>query len=296
MKTTQVTDGVFRLSANVENILFEGMWPIPNGIALNSYVVKGEKAAIIDGVCTWEGVPETLFQQLGQAQIDYFEREAARYYADIVAAFSQPTLKAVKEVEALDPEIVAPGHGIVWRDKPQKIIDDYRRYANYSRGPAKPEVTVLWGSMYGNTEAGVQPVVEGIESENLRVRRHKVPDTHIGFVLQSVWESSGVVIGVPTYEYKLFPPMAYALDEIGRKRAQNRKAFSFGSYGWSGGAQKELREIVERNRMKWDFLDPVEFAGRPSEEDKERLRERGRELARRVKEWCRQSERQTTSP
>ncbi|MFP4205453.1 MAG: FprA family A-type flavoprotein [Spirochaetaceae bacterium] len=409
MRTTKVTDGVYRLSANVENILFEGMWPIPNGIAMNSFVVKGEKAAIIDGVCTWEGVPEELFgqldqmnvkledidyviinhmepdhsgwlepfselrgdnnfeilctqravpllesfygitdnvrpvksgdtvdlgngrvlafeeipnvhwpetmatydtksktlfpcdafgsfgsvsddapydDQLDQDQIDFFEREAARYFADIVAAFSVPTQKALDKVESLDVDIIAPGHGIVWRRNPQKIIDDYRRYASYSKGPAKPEVTVIWGSMYGNTEQGVQPVVEGIESEGLKVHVHEVPETDTGFVLQSVWESSGVVIGMPTYEYKMFPPMAAMVDEIGKKKAFNRKAFSFGSYGWSGGAQKELEEIAERNKMKWEFLEPVEFKGRPTEEEKELLRARGRELATRVKEWC----------
>jgi flavorubredoxin len=104
--------------------------------------------------------------------------------------------------------------------------------------------------------------------------------------MQSVWESSGVVLGMPTYEYKMFPAMAFVVDEIGKKKAFNRKAFSFGSYGWSGGAQKELQDIVERNKMKWDFLDPVEFKGKPTEEEKESLRERGKELARNVKEWC----------
>ncbi|MGM0673539.1 MAG: FprA family A-type flavoprotein [Spirochaetota bacterium] len=409
MRTTQVTDGVFRLSANVDNILFEGMWPIPNGIAMNSYVVKGEKAAIIDGVCTWEGVPEELFEQLDQmnvkledidyviinhmepdhsgwlepfsklrgddnfeilcteravpllesfygitenirpvksgdtldlgagrvlafeeipnvhwpetmatydtasktlfpcdafgsfgsvtddapyddqldqSQIDFFEREASRYFADIVAAFSVPTQKALAKVESLDIDIIAPGHGIVWRENPQKIVEDYRRYASYSKGPAKPEVTVIWGSMYGNTEEGVQPVVDGIEGEGLTVHVHEVPETDVGFILQSVWESSGVVLGMPTYEYKMFPAMAAVVDEIGKKKAFNRKAFSFGSYGWSGGAQKELAEIVERNKMKWEFLDPVEFKGRPTDEEKELLRTRGRELALAVKEWC----------
>ena len=409
MRTTQVTDGVFRLSANVDNILFEGMWPIPNGIAMNSYVVKGEKAAIIDGVCTWEGVPEELFEQLDQmkvkledidyviinhmepdhsgwlepfsqlrgddnfeilctqravpllesfygitknirpvksgdtldlgdgrvlafeeipnvhwpetmatydtktktlfpcdafgsfgsvtddapyddqldqSQIDFFEREASRYYADIVAAFSMPTQKAIDKVESLPVDIIAPGHGIVWRKNPQKIVDDYKRYASYSKGPAKPEVTVIWGSMYGNTEQGVQPVVEGLESEGVKVHVHEVPETDAGFVLQSVWESSGVVLGMPTYEYKMFPAMAAVVDEIGKKKALNRKAFSFGSYGWSGGAQNELQEIVERNKMKWDFLEPVEFKGRPTEEEKELLKQRGKELAVKVKEWC----------
>ncbi|PIE03751.1 MAG: hypothetical protein CSA76_07215 [Spirochaetales bacterium] len=39
MKSTQVTDGIYRLSANMEDILFEGLWPIPNGVAMNSYIV-----------------------------------------------------------------------------------------------------------------------------------------------------------------------------------------------------------------------------------------------------------------
>ena len=409
MRTTQVTDGVFRLSANVDNILFEGMWPIPNGIAMNSYVVKGEKAAIIDGVCTWEGVPEELFEQLDQmkvkledidyviinhmepdhsgwlepfsqlrgddnfeilctqravpllesfygitknirpvksgdtldlgdgrvlafeeipnvhwpetmatydtksktlfpcdafgsfgavsddapyddqldqSQIDFFEREASRYFADIVAAFSMPTKKAIDKVESLPVDIIAPGHGIVWRKNPQKIVDDYKRYASYSKGPAKPEVTVIWGSMYGNTEQGVQPVVEGLEAEGVKVHVHEVPETDVGFILQSVWESSGVVLGMPTYEYKMFPAMAAVVDEIGKKKAFNRKAFSFGSYGWSGGAQKELQEIVERNKMKWDFLEPLEFMGKPTDDEKELLKQRGKELAVKVKEWC----------
>jgi hypothetical protein len=38
--------------------------------------------------------------------------------------------------------------------------------------------------------------------------------------------------------------------------------------------------------MNWEFLEPVEFKGRPDEQERELLRDRGRELARTVKEWC----------
>ncbi len=407
MRTTAVTDGVYRLSANVDNIKFEGMWPIPNGISMNSYIVKGEKAAIVDGVCDWDGVPETLYEQLDQMnvaledidyviinhmepdhsgwlesfkklrgdfsiycterakallesfynitndittvksgdtldlgggrvlqfeeipnvhwpetmatydtksktlfpcdafgafgsvdsdapyddgltqeQIDYFEREASRYYANIVAAFSMPTKKAIDKLANVDIDIIAPGHGIVWRKDPMKIVNDYVRYAGYSKGPAKPEVTVIWGSMYGMTEMAVQPVVEAIEEEGLTVHVHRVPETHTSYVLQSVWESSGVVLGMPTYEYAMFPAMANVVDELGKKKAQNRKAFRFGSYGWSGGAQKELDHLVERHKMKWDFLEPVEFKGAPTKEELDLIRQRGKELAHAVKEWA----------
>ena len=70
MQATQVVDGVWRLSANVDEILFEGMWPIPHGFSMNSYIVKGDKVAIIDGVCDWDGVPETLYEQFRQMNVD----------------------------------------------------------------------------------------------------------------------------------------------------------------------------------------------------------------------------------
>ena len=83
----------------------------------------------------------------------------------------------------------------------------------------------------------------------------------------TVFKSAGVIIAAPTYEYKLFPPVAAAIDELGRKRVTGKAAFRFGSYGWSGGAEKELKEIIERNNMKWDFVESVEFEGSPKEDD-----------------------------
>jgi flavorubredoxin len=407
MRATEVTDGIYRLSANVDNILFEGIWPIPHGVALNSYIVKGEKCAIVDGVCDWDGVPETLFEQLDQIdvdindidyviinhmepdhsgwleafrrlrpeftiyttekakalleafyqikndvhcvesgdtldlgdgrvlafqeipnvhwpetmatydtksktllpcdafgsfgsvnsdapyddqltqeQIDFFETEAERYYANIVGAFSIPTKRALDAAGKLDIDIIAPGHGVVWRQHPEKIVQDYYRYVSYSKGPAKEKITLIWGSMYGMTEQAVAPVIEGIESVGVPVVVHRVPETHMSYIIASVWESSGVVLAMPTYEYKMFPPMAAVLDEIGKKRAQNRKAFRMGSYGWSGGAQKELDDIVKRNRMQWEFIEPVEFKGAPTEEDKLLIKQRGTELAQAVRSWC----------
>ena len=70
MNVTKVTDNTFKLSVNVENILFEGLWEMPNGVLVNSYIIKGEKTAIVDGVCGWDGVPESLFKLLDELEID----------------------------------------------------------------------------------------------------------------------------------------------------------------------------------------------------------------------------------
>jgi flavorubredoxin len=92
---------------------------------------------------------------------------------------------------------------------------------------------------------------------------------------------------MPTYEFKMFPPMAATLEEMGKKKIQNRKVFSFGSYGWSGGAQKELAEINTRLGMNWDFIEPVEFLGAPGEEELQKIEKGILDLVNDVKDICR---------
>ena len=55
MKAVEIAKDVYGLVANIGNRdLFEGIWPIPHGVSLNSYIVKGEKVALIDLVKDWE--------------------------------------------------------------------------------------------------------------------------------------------------------------------------------------------------------------------------------------------------
>jgi flavorubredoxin len=403
MNVTSVANGIFQLSVNVENILFEGLWDIPNGVALNSYIVKGEKTAIIDGVCGWDGVPENLFKLLDEINVEldsidyviinhmepdhsgwiedfrklnpnfeilcskpasdllnafyehtenirvvkdgdsldlgngkklsfcsipnvhwpdtiatydnetetifpcdafgsfgkiekshfdedftdkefeFYEQEAVRYYSNIVASFTVPVQKAIEKCGTVPIKIIAPGHGLIWRKNPQKIIDDYIRYASYQKGPAKKEITLIWGSMYGMTEKAVNLAKEILDNSGIKVHIHNVPEDSIGDILTSAWTSSGIIIAAPTYEYKMFPPMISVIDELGRKKVQNRKAFYMGSFGWSGGAVRDMDETITKERMNWDFIDKFEFKGSPKENDLQHIKEKINELVEIVK-------------
>ncbi len=387
MSISKTADGIYKLTTNMEGILFEGIWEMPHGVALNSYVVRGEKTAIIDGFCGWDGVPETFFKMLDEMEVDFekldyviinhiepdhsgwideikalkpdveiictkaaenllkafygeigrirtvrdddvvdlgggrrlifycipnvhwpdamvtfdeqsgalftcdafgsfglvegegydealspdkrvfYEREAVRYYANIIATFSPFVKRAIEKCEKLPIKIIAPGHGIVWRKDPEKIIEDYRQYASYASTPARREVVLIWGSMYGMTQLAVKRIIETVEKSNVVFKVHQVPETSWGTVLASVLTATGVILAMPTYENKMFPPMAAVLDEIGKKKIQDRIAFRTGSYGWSGGAERELEAICDRHQINWQFLPSVEFKGKPSEEE-----------------------------
>ena len=77
MKVYSINDSIHCLHADIETTdLFEGIWPIPHGVSLNCYLVKGEKTALIDLFRDWTDAPsqiEAQLQQLGHnlGSIDY---------------------------------------------------------------------------------------------------------------------------------------------------------------------------------------------------------------------------------
>ncbi|MDR0624420.1 MAG: FprA family A-type flavoprotein [Treponema sp.] len=72
MKAQLVGEGVYCLHADIRTTdLFEGIWPIPDGVSLNSYVVKGEKTALIDLVRDWTGAPKQLAECLTSIGLDF---------------------------------------------------------------------------------------------------------------------------------------------------------------------------------------------------------------------------------
>ncbi len=405
MKAVKITEGIYCLPVNLESYkLFEGMWPMPNGISINSYIVQGEKTALIDlledvgtkpadfdaemasigisakdidylilnhmepdhtswlpvfharnpdmkiiltskakqllkdfcgiennvevikdgdsldlgkgkvltfyetpnihwpeTMMTYESSSGTLFScdafgsygtlndvyfddQLSTSQHDFFINEALRYYANIVSSFSTFVSKGIQRLSTLDIKVIAPSHGIIWRENPEAIIDSYSRFAGYLNGPAEAEVTVIWSSMYGNTEKLVNNIVQGVRSAGLPVHVHRVPDDHVGLILASAWKSSGIILGMPTYEYEMFPPMAWVLDMFRRKKIWNKKVLRFGSAGWSGGAQRELDHLTEK--LKWEFIDPIEWKGAPTDVELDLALKQSRLLADKIKEFC----------
>ncbi|MDR1288131.1 MAG: FprA family A-type flavoprotein [Treponema sp.] len=210
----------------------------------------------------------------------FYEAESFRYYANIVSSFSVFVERAIQKLGNLPIACVAPSHGIVWRKDPLRIIGRYGTYASYAKGPAEKEIAVIWGSMYGNTKAGVDAVIRGIEKENVPYTMRRIPDENVSWVLADAYRCSGLVLAMPTYEYAMFPPMAYVLDIFRRKHIHGKKVLRIGSWGWAGGAKKEYEQAIES--LKWTSVESLEWAGWPSEDELEALEDRGARLARAV--------------
>ena len=214
------------------------------------------------------------------ADLDFYQQESLRYYVNIVAKFSKPVLRAIEKLADVPVEIIAPSHGLIWRGQPQLIVELYQKWAGYASGETEAGITLIYGSMYGNTEAMMNAVAQGVSRVGVPLEIFDAARTDVSYILPSLWTKSGVMIGAPTYEGTLFPPVAQALEMAALKRVLNKKVAMFGSYGWSGGALKHLKKIVEP--VKWELVDSFEFVGKPTEEDLKR----GEEFGARFAEQC----------
>ena len=200
----------------------------------------------------------------GYEDISYFEQESLRYFSNIVAAFSKPVLNAGAKLADIPIKTIAPSHGLVWRGAPERIINLYLKWSGYSKDTAERGVTLLYGSMYGNTLKMVPSIMEGLEKAHVPTKAHDITTTHISYILPDVWVNQGVMVGAPTYEGSIFPTTAAVLEMANFKRIFNRHAAYFGSYGWGGGATRYLKTQFEK--LKWEFVESLEFPGQPTQE------------------------------
>lgn len=209
----------------------------------------------------------------------FYETQALRYYANIVASFSKPVLNAAAKLAGLSIKTVAPSHGLVWRADPDRIISLYAEWAGCAKTP-HAGVTIVHGSMYGYTAQMLESVITGVREAGLQPQVHDLVNEHFSYILPSLWLNQGIIIGAPTYEGQLFPTAAELLELCFLKRYYNRTAAYYGSYGWGGGATRYLTAQLER--LQWKLTASLEFPGKPTNQNLESARALGRDLARTV--------------
>jgi len=218
-----------------------------------------------------------------EVDIEYYEEEALRYFSNIVGKYSAMVQNAIAKLKGLEIRAIAPTHGPVWRKNPGKIVELYDRW---SRHVAEPGVVLVYGSMYGNTERMMEAVARGItEAGCPTVRIHNVSRSHVSYIIRDAWRYKALVIGAPTYDTGIYPPMNHLLNLLESKKLKNRVAGLFGTFLWSGGGVKGMQEVIQK--LGWDQVQPViEARGAPTAEDLKNCMNLGRAVVARVRETC----------
>jgi flavorubredoxin len=219
---------------------------------------------------------------IGGASVEELEDAVIDYYANILMPFGPLIKNKIAEIEklGLEIDIIAPDHGVIWKD-PAKVLGLYKSMAD---GKANPEIAIIYDTMWQSTEKMSVPISEGITDAGVKCRIIKLRASPMSVAIKEFWKSRGTLIGSPTLNNIMYPTISELLTHLRGLRPKNRIVGAFGSYGWSGGAVKEIYE--EYKRIGLEVVEPgAQVLYRPQPEDEKACYEFGKSFAEKMLEY-----------
>jgi flavorubredoxin len=211
---------------------------------------------------------------------DILHDEGKKYYANILTPYSALVTNLLKKVSGLDIKIgiIAPDHGPIWRgDDVGKVLNWWSEWA--AQKPTGKAV-ILYGSMWGCTGAMARAIEEGLVAEGASVKVMPVESCRRSDAATEVLDAGALIVGSPTLNNNMLPAVADFLTYLRGLRPKNLVGAVFGSYGWSGEAVGQLRDILEG--MKVELLGEIKANYMPDDEALARCRALGVTIAARL--------------
>lgn len=207
--------------------------------------------------------------------------EASKYFANTLYPFTALIKRKVEEIKSLPIEIIAPSHGVIWRQEPNRIMDKYLQWAS---GEAKESILIVYDTMWESTDIMARAITEGIQREGVPLKLFKLTATDHGDILRELLEARGLMLGSSTLNNTVLPSMASFIETLKGLRPKGKLACAFGSHGWGGGAVKVIEKAMEQAGME-NILPGLIVKYRPDEKEIEACRQLGGQFAQKVKEF-----------
>ncbi|BBL72034.1 FprA family A-type flavoprotein [Methylogaea oryzae] len=206
------------------------------------------------------------------------------YYAHIMRPFKAHVLKALRLIEPLPLSVIAPAHGPILRDQPERYAQRYRELSTprlqNEMGADERSLLIFYISSYGNTARMAEAVYEGAqEVAGVRVSLHDLEACDTASMVDLIEEADGLALGSPTINGDAVKPVWDLLSSLAVIDLKGKTGAAFGSYGWSGEAVRLIEERLRGLKLQ------VPVAGLrlkliPTDGELEQCRAYGRQLAR----------------
>jgi len=176
-------------------------------------------------------------------------RQSAKYYANILLPYSMLVRKLLGQVRemGLRIDMIAPDHGLIWRSKPDRIIEAWDRW---SQQVSTEKAVVVYDTMWRSTELMARAIAEGIESEGVVVKVMGLEGWHRSDVMTEILDARAVVLGSATLNNGMMPRMADMLAYMKGLRPAGKIGAAFGSYGWGGEAPRLLDAFIAEMKFE----------------------------------------------
>ena len=197
-----------------------------------------------DAFGTFGAVEDGIVDEVGT--FEEYRDEMMRYYSNIVGKYGTPVQAAIKKLSGLQIKRICSTHGPVWEHEIPPVVDLYDRMSRYE---VERGVCIVYGSMYGNTAAAADALAMELEARGIPYAIHDLACNNTGELgisgaLRDVFKYDTVVVGSPTYNNGIFPPVESFMKAMQARLVKNRRFYAFGSYTWAGSAVRQLNALA----------------------------------------------------
>ncbi len=214
-----------------------------------------------DTQCTYSPEEEMLFSgdvfgchfcdnRLFNDQVGDFRFSFEYYYAHIMRPFKEYVLRALDLIESLPLQLIAPTHGPILRDRPERYIQRYRQLSSpalHSEISAhQKSLLIFYISSYGNTRRMAEAIYQGaMQIEDVRVSLYDLEGGEVTPFVDLIEEADGLILGTPTINGDAVKPIWDLLSSLTVVSLKSKLGGVFGSYGWTG---EGVRLVEDRLR------------------------------------------------
>src|SRR3989338_507623 len=206
--------------------------------------------------------------------------ETAKYYANILWPFSGMISRKIDEIlkMSISIKMIAPSHGVIWRNDPMKIINSY---ISWTKNETKPKAVVVYETMYGSTAMMAMKIVEGLVDGGGEVKLFDIAISDKSEVNNQMLDAKAYIFGSSTHDNDMLSTIAGFLEFLKGLKPKNRIGAAFGSCGWAGGAIPALEQMMKEIGIE-QVLPSISVKYVPDENELKKCCEMGAELAKKI--------------
>jgi len=173
--------------------------------------------------------------------------EARRYYIGIVGKYGPQVQALLKKAATLDIEKICPLHGPVLTENLGYYINLYDIWSSYrveSEG-----IVVAYTSVYGNTKAAVELLVEKLQTKGCpKVTVYDLARCDMASAVADAFRYGKLVLATTTYNADIFPFMKEYIHHLTERAFQNRTVGLIENGSWAPLAAKVMRGMFEGSK------------------------------------------------
>ena len=193
------------------------------------------------------------------------ETSAKRYYAEIMMPYRNFCKKYIPLVEEINPEIIAPSHGPVYKE-PEFIIDLYKKWTS---DETEKKVVIPYVSMYNSSYEMAERLAGRVQKAGIKTVLADLAHTDEGEIAMELVDAGAVVLACSMVLAGPHPKAVYVAYLMNLIKPKMKYFSILGSYGWGGRLTETIDSLM--STVKAERLDYIVVKGKPTLEDLQKV-------------------------